>query len=64
MKAKRIALLCGLVSSICAALIGQAHLFGDAWEHIITTVGLIGSVASAYFMTHESQWDGVDRREQ
>lgn len=34
--------IAGLGTSVCAALLGQAHLAGEPWEHVIAIAGIVG----------------------
>lgn len=52
----------GLITFVCAALLGQAELLGEPWRHYVTIGAVIGTAISGYMLQHP--WNGVDRRKE
>lgn len=62
MKTSQIVWLCGLASSVCGALIGQAELLGEPTRHYVTVIFIVMTALSGYMLQRPSPWDGDERR--
>lgn len=57
----KVLMFIGLVSAISTALVGQAHLIGEPYNHYLTIIGVISSTTVAYFMQPPRDSDRRDR---
>lgn len=50
MSRTQIAYWVGLVSFVCAALLGQAEMIGEPWHHYLSIAGIVGTAVSGYLL--------------
>ncbi len=61
MSNKNIILIVSLISAICTALTGQAHLFGDNLNHILAITGIIATAISGVLIKPDRDPESRDR---